>query len=264
MVSVVILTLLAGAASWGVLWWSKKLDAQGQALAVAAEIPVAELNEDASAAAKELGPGSFRQEVKIRGVVGCDTPLVAELSHTLCVSYRFSVTREYEETLWEKDSNGNTTQRLVRRSEQVAANEVSTPFWLDDGSGRILVHPDRAKLDRTKSHASFQPAAYNGAQFGVGSFILNLSSHPGGTLGYRYEEHCLAVGTEVTVVGEVGDQGGQLALRKPEDKDAPFVISPKSFQELTRSNRTMVSVLRGVSIGLAAVAVLIFVLGVVR
>lgn len=264
MVAFIILSLLFAAGSFGVSWWARRQAEKAQAVNAAAEVLVSQLAQDATAVAGELGPGSFREEVKIRGKILCDNPLTAEMSHTACVSYRFSVTREYEETLWEKDAEGNSVRRMVRKSEVVASNDVSTPFWLDDGSSRIEVHPDHAKIERVKTHASFQPVGLPGPTLGVGSIVVNLGSHPGGTLGYRYEEHCLPLGTEVTVVAEAGDAGGKLALRKPEDKNAPFLITTRSFQELARSNRTTVAVLRGVSFGLAAVAVLIFLLGVVR
>ena len=259
-----VISLLFAIGAYGVSWWARRQANQALAMESAPQVPLSQLAEDAASVAKEMGSGSFRQSVRLRGKIVCDAPLIAEMSHTPCVSYRFSVTREYEEVSWEKDGQGSTVQKTHRRSEVVASNEVSIPFWLEDGTGRILVHPDHAKMDRIKTHASFQPATVPGTRFEVGSFVLNLGSHPGGTLGYRYEEYCLALDQEVTIVAEAGDEGGQLALRRPEAKDAPFLVTPKSFQDLARSNRTMQAVLHGVSFGLAAVAVLIFLLGVVR
>lgn len=262
--SLVVITILFAVASFGAAWGAKKLASRGQALATAAEVPVSQLAEDAAAVAQELGAGSFRQAVKLRGRVSCDAPLVSELSHTLCASYKFSVTREFEEALWETDAQGNSVQRMVRKSEVVASNDVSAAFWLDDGTSKIVVQPDDAQIERTKTHSNFHPVGTAGPQFRVGSFVLNLPAHPGGTLGYRYEEWCLPLGTEVTVVGEAGDRGGQLAVRRPEAKESPFVVSPRSFQELARTNQTLVTLLRGASVGLALVAVLIFVVGVIR
>jgi len=259
-----VVSLLFVAGSVAASWFAKRQARRAQAVARAAAVPLSQLSEDAASVAKELGAGSFREEVKIRGRVSCDSPLIAELSHTPCVSYRFSVTREFEEVLWEKDAQGHSVQRMQRRSEVVASNEASVPFWLDDGTGRILVHPEHAQIERVKSHASFQQATTPGIGMNVGSFVLNLGAHPGGTLGYRYEEHCLPLDQEVTVVAEAGDDNGQLALRRPEDHEAPFLVSLKSFSELARGNQLSVAILRGVSFGLAAVAVLIFLVGVIR
>jgi len=256
----IVITLLVGAAAYGFSWWARRTASQAQALAATPEVPVKQLAEEVASVAQELGPGSYRQGVKLRGRVVCDAPLTSELSHTACVSYRFSVTREFEEVLWEKDSEGHSVQKVSRRSELVASNEVSVPFWLDDGTSRIEVQADQAHIERMKTHASFQPV---GLVQGVGSFLLTLS-HPGGTLGYRYEEFCLPVGTEVTVVAEANDEGGHLALRRPESSDAPFLVTTKSFQDLARSHRTKVALLRGVSFGLTALAVVIFLLGVIR
>jgi len=260
----IIISLLLLAGSYGVNWWAKRQQAKGEAVSLAVQVPLSQLAEDAASVAQELGGGSFRQEVKIRGKILCDSPLTAELSKIACVSYRFSVTREYEEVLWERDAQGNSVQRTHRKSEIVATHEASVPFWLDDGTGKILVHPDHAKIDRIQSHSSFQPAVAKGMGLGLGTFVLNLPVNPGSTLGYRYEEHCLPLDQEVTVVAEAGDAGGQLALRCPEAKDAPFLVTPKTFQELARGNKTLVAILKGASLGLAAVAVLIFLLGVIR
>jgi len=257
-----IISLLFGAGALGFRWWALRQRRRAQAVASAVNVPLAQLAEDAALVARELGPGSFRQEVRIRGTIVCDEPLTAELSHTPCVSYRYSVTREYEEVLWEKDAEGHSVQKTVRRSEVVASNDRSTVFWLDDGTGRIEVHPEHAKLERVKTHSSFQPAGQALEGFGLGSFLL--PKVPGGTLGYRYEEEALAVGTEVTVVAEAGDGPGSLALRKPEDREAPFLVSLRSFDDLARGSRTQVAILQGLSYGFAAVAVLIFLLGVIR
>lgn len=260
----IVLTLLTFAGAFGVSRWARYQEEKGRAVSLAAQIPLNQLSQDAASVAQEMGAGSYRQRVKIRGKIVCDAPLTAELSRTPCVSYRFSVTREYEEVLWEKDAQGNSLQRTHRKSEVVATHEASVPFWLDDGTGRILVHPEHAKIDRIPSHSSFQPTVAKGIGLGIGAFVVNLPVNPGSTLGYRYEEHCLPVDHEVTVVAEAGDEGGELALRNPEAKDSPFLVTPKTFTELARGNRTLVAILKGTSYGLTAVAVLIFLLGVIR
>jgi len=260
----IVISLLFALGSYGIIRWARHQETKGQAVDQAAPVPLAELAQDAASVAAEMGAGSFRQTVKIRGRLGCEAPLIAELSHTPCVSYRFSVTREYEEVLWEKDSEGRSYERRQRRSEVVASNQASTGFWIDDGTARMPVHPDQAEIERIKSHESFQPVTAPTASFGVGSFVLSLTAHPGGTLGYRYEEECLPVGHEVTIVAEAGDTAGVLALRKPEAAGAPFLVTPKDFGELARSHRRTTAVLKGLAMGMAAVAVLIFLLGVVR
>jgi len=243
---VVSLVVLAGA--WGVSSWAQRKSLGNQALGSVVSLPIAQLREDCASVGQALGPGSFRQEVRIRGNVVCEAPLLSQYSKTLCVSYGFSVTREYEEVLWSRELRGPGLRMVRRRSETVAGNEVSRPFELDDGTGRILVEPDRATVERTKTYSLFEPWKGAGAD---------------GTLGYRYEEHCLAVGEEVIVIGEAGDAGGQLALRAPEHSRVPFVIG-RGVSDLGQRDQRTVPVLQGVSIGLAAVAVIIFLLGVIH
>lgn len=261
--STLVISGLLFIAAFAVSWWARRQAAQAQAVVLAPEVPISELIQDSRAVTEELGAGSFRMVVRLRGKVVSSHPLVAELSQTPCVSYEFSVTRESEEVLWEVDREGRRVQRVQRRSEVVASNEAATSFELDDGTGRILVHPEHARVERLKTHASFQPGV-PGPDTRVGSFSLTMVPYGGGTIGYRYEERALPVGQEVTVIAEAGDLGGQLALRAPEKEGPPFLVSLRSVSDLVNQDRWAVSILRGTSIGLAAVAVVIFLLGVVR
>ncbi len=260
----VVISLVLVAGSFFASWWARRLAADTRAIQLAHEIPLAQLSDDAASVAREMGAGSFREMVRIHGKMVCDHPLVAELSHTPCVSYRYSVTREFEEVLWERDFKGNSARRVVRRSEVVASNQATTPFWLDDGTARILVQPNLADVDLVKTHSSFQPVDTSGTAQRVGSFFLDVGPPAGGTLGYRYEEFSLPLDQEVTVVAEAGDFGGTLELRRPEVQGAPFLVTTIDRRDLFRKDQKFASVLNGVSIGLAAVAVLIFLLGVVH
>ena len=247
-------------ASFGLWWLSRRQSLKAMEARFTPEFPVKQLEEEAAAVAAELGSGAFRQPVKVHGKIRCDQPLVAELTKTPCVAYRFSVTREYEEIVWSTDDKGNQISSRQRRSEQLASNERHTSFDLEDFSGCIRVFPDKAKLELIKSHSSFEPAPL--AAF---SQLMLTGPHSAGeTLGYRYDESCLTVGIEISVFAEASDVDGTLVLRKPEAKDALFIVSPRSLQELAQGVKTSAVVLFGSSIGVALLAAVVLMLGVIR
>ena len=247
------------AASFGLWWLSRRQSLKAMSAGATPEFPVQQLKEDAAAVAAQLGAGSFRQPVKVHGQIRCDQPLLAELTQTPCVAYQFSVTREFEEITWTTDAKGNRTSNRVRKSEVVGGSERRRTFWLEDATGRILVAPEKAKVDLVKTHSSFE-MAHNPA---FAQFHLTLP-RGGDTLGYRYEESCLGLDQEVSVFAEASDAGGTVELRKPESKDAMFVVSPRSFQELSQGIKTSAFVLFGSSIGVAVLAAGILLLGVIR
>jgi hypothetical protein len=158
------------------------------------------------------------------------------------------VTREYEETYWDTDSNGNREQRTRRGSDSVAHNVRSVPFYVDDGSGKIRIRPDSAQIVAEKVFSQFQPGEVQGNVLSFGGFTFNLGGlriGSGGsrTLGYRYEEEVVPVGRDLFILGEAADAGGELAITKPGDKKHKFIISVKSEEELIRSTSTAITIL---------------------
>lgn len=242
------------------LWWfGRRQTLKALTAGTTPQIPVKQLLEDSTAVAAQLGPGAFRQAVKMHGVLSCDAPLLAELTQTPCVAYRFTVSREYEETTSSTDDKGNITTSRVRKSEVVASNDRSVPFWLDDGTGRILVQPEKAKIELDKTHSSFEILPHSA----FGHFHL-VPRGGGETLGYRYEESCLAIGREISVYAEATDLGGSLQLSHPETKGNLHVISLRSIQDVAKGVKTAANVLFGTSIGAAVLAAGVLLLGVIR
>lgn len=196
-----------------------------------------ELADLTAAVAKDLGPGSFRQEAELKGTITCPNPLRAELSNQPCVWYSYTVSREYEETILASDSEGRQVQQIRRGSEVVASNTRSCLFELQDSTGKIWVDPEGAEIQSLKSHSSFQPGDLSSGMR-IGNFILNaaLGLSAGGrqTLGFRSEEHILPVDKAAFVLGEASDGDGQLKIRKPEKKGALFLISTKSEEEIVK------------------------------
>ncbi len=223
---------------------------------------VKDLADLAAAVAEEMGAGSFNQITEVKGQAVCDNPLISELAKTGCVYYAMRVTREYEETYWETDSNGHRVQRTRRGQEMVAQNTRSIPFQADDGTGKILVRPDGAQIIAEKAFSQFQPGEARCTTLTFGGLSINLGGlNLGGrrTLGYRYEEDLIPLGRDLYILGEAVDAGGELAVQKPGDKKSRFIISCKSEEELVRSTATAVTALlvSGLVAGLGGVTLLV-------
>ncbi len=189
---------------------------------------------------KELGggPSEWRDAVELKGHVGCERPIQAEMSGQPAVVVRGSVVREVEELREEEDSDGNVTSRWVSRTETVNNTSLETPFWLDDGTGKIDVRPGGASFTLQKVVDRFEPAAQvqRGASITFGSFSFQAPalSHRSSyrVKGYRFTEEILPVGAKIYALGEVSDTNDGTALHKPQDKSKAFLLSTKSEEEM--------------------------------
>lgn len=236
---------------------------KGELIAMTESSRVGELLETAKSVAQEIGAGSFNQFVKIKGNIVCDTPLTSELAKLSCVSYSMKIIRKWEETYWEKDSDGKSVQHTREGSDIVASNSRSTDFYVDDGSGRIKVNPQGAELITEKVFSQFQPGEAQGSTLRIGSLFFNIGntgvSLGGGrkTLGYLYEEYIIPVDKPVFILGEASDTNGTLTVIKPAEKDKKLLISVKSEEELMRSiSKTKILLLIAACLFLASGTVL--------
>lgn len=238
MVIVGVLLLVVG----GILFFVRQhQQARSFSLKSARQVTVAELQSTAAAIANEMGGGSWRDYVKLWGKAEANPPLISELKQQPCVYYSYSVEREYEETVQEKDAEGRTRTETRRCSETLSSHRQSTPFYLNDGSGEVLVDPDGASLETVEVANDFHPGEPGGGLLSYGKFSLTLGNVPFGnrrTLGYRYRESILPVERSMLVVGTVSDQNGTLTLAKPLKSDQHFIIALKPDDALALSADT--------------------------
>jgi hypothetical protein len=168
-----------------------------------------------------VGADALTEQVELAGVVECDTPLKAPLSNTNCVAYRYVVTREYEEDVTETDDEGNRTTETQRGSETVQSDDQRVQFWVRDDSGRVRIDPTGAELDLKQTGEDYDK------EHDVGYGQRR-------TTGYQKQEHALAMGTQIYVLGCAVDfQGEPMVTRHPTDRSAKFLISWRSERELT-------------------------------
>ena len=176
------------------------------------------------------------------------------------------------------DAQGNIRTEWKRHEETVSSNRREAPFAIDDGTGRLRVKPKGSKgVELVKAIERFQQGNDSGFgsgqitlsmgrfQMSVGSGRWDLSSSR--TLGYRFVERVLPVGKPVYAIGEVAateDEG--LVLRPPtdDDKKKPFMLSPRTEEEIIKASEKSARILRIIAIVLGIGGVALAVFGVVR
>jgi E3 Ubiquitin ligase len=199
-----------------------------------------------------LGGESLAQVCEVVGVIEADVALSAPLSGQACVAYTRTVTREYEEDVASTDSDGKTTTTVARRSETVENNQQRVRFFVRDTTGRVLIDPEQAELDQIETINRFEAA----------------QPKPGErtrTLGYRYQEQALPIGTQAYVLGCAVDGGDQpMIARSPRDLKQRFMISRRSERELTNAATGAAHKLYYAAGGAGTVGLVLLVLGLAR
>jgi hypothetical protein len=214
----------------------------------------------------EVGGGLFKQQVGVQGRIECEQPLQSELAGVACVAYRFRVERRWEEDYEERDDQGNMRQQTRSGSDTVASNERRTPFWLNDGSARLPVTPDGAKMDMEKVHDRFEPGN-PGNRLQLGSFQFDLGGYSPGrrrVIGYHYSEEVLPLGRTVYILGAASDAGGALAIARDQEEKHPFLISFKTREQLIKSARQTATFTRYAAYACAPIGAILAIVGAVH
>ncbi|MBD2257877.1 E3 ubiquitin ligase family protein [Pseudanabaena sp. FACHB-2040] len=225
----------------GVVLYFVKRRQQNRAMSLksARKVSAAELQSTARAVADEIGGGDWRDYVKLWGEISVEKPLLSDLKQQPCVYYEFTVQREYEETVRQKNADGEMETRTQRGTEVLSSHSQSIPFYLHDGSGKVWVEPEEADIETVEVVNEFQPGEPGGGLLSYGRFKRTLSVGFGTsdrrTLGYRYRESVLPVGRSVLVVGSAGDQRNEIAIAKPLTATQHFIISLKPDEALTQA-----------------------------
>ena len=234
-----IISIVLIGAGVGLFFGQKSQGEKLYQMKAAQTLMTSELSQEAKDVAEGLGEkGSYNKIVEVKGKVVCDSPLTSELAGKPCVHYSMRITRKYEETYWDTDSNGRRVQRTRQGSDTVAHNERSIPFYVEDSTGRIRVNPEGGDMISEKSYSQFQPGEIGGTSVRIGNFSINLpsitSTSGRRTIGYEYEEYIIPINRDVYILGEAADSSGELQMQKPSDKNNRFIISTKSEEELQR------------------------------
>jgi hypothetical protein len=192
--------------------------------------------------AGEIGSGSFEEPAEVKGMLECGNPIESEIAKQSCAYYRMSVTRKWEETYYETDSEGNRQRKTRQGSDTVSSNTRSVPFLVRDDTGTVKVNPNGAKIDGDRVVDRFEPeSAASSGTISFGNFSLSLGglSTTSGrrTLGYQFSETILPLNRRLYILGSASDSSGELMIQKPREK-GQFIISLKSEEELIKSSQS--------------------------
>jgi hypothetical protein len=204
---------------------------------------------DASAVS-EFSPGT---SVEVKGTLRCESPLQSEMAEESCACYFSRVTREYVRSSGPSsdDSPGSHHTRQTA-SETLSESVQAVPFFVEDATGKVEVHPQGSEVDAQEVVDRFEPSANPGFTLGGAPVPFDEEAN---TLGYRYTESVLPVDSPVYVLGVVREggsisagpapvdapveelplmKGGELASTLPSsrDKERRFVISHRSEEAL--------------------------------
>ena len=224
----------------------------------------------------------FKDYIEVKGRVVCDEPLRGEISDQDGAIVETDVVRVSERREEIRDAQGNIRTEWRKTEETVSSNRRESPFWIDDGTGRLRVKSAGGKgVELVKVVERFQPANANdgGSGFGAGQVTLSMGRFQmslgsgrwdpssSRTLGYRFVERLLPIGKPVYAIGEVAateDEG--VVLRRPtdEDKKKPFMLSPRTEEEIVKASEKSAKILRIVAIVVAVLGVGLVVFGIIR
>jgi len=212
----------------------------------------------------------YRDYVEVKGKIVCDEPLRGELSDKLGAIMETQVVRVFERREERRDPQGNVRTEWHKGEETVSQNRRESPFWIDDGSGRLRVKTTNKGIDLEKVVERFESANTVESGFGgnltlsFGRFQLGLGGGGYGassrTLGYKFIERMLPIGKSVYAIGEAAhleDEG--LVLRAPTeaDKKKPFMISLKTEEDLVHASEKSAMIMKVVAVILALAGVVL-------
>jgi hypothetical protein len=124
--------------------------------------------------------------------------------------------------------------------EKVVDESVGVPFFVDDGTGRMLVYPQGAKLD---VHRNFREE-YGGSFFAdrevvpesVRNFLLRHGIVPSGMI--RLDERCILPGYPLFVFGTLGENSGS----GPWTPESHVKVSPSARKNTFDAPGTVVDI----------------------
>jgi hypothetical protein len=172
--------------------------------------------------------GAYGQACEVAGVIECDASLSGPLSGQACVAYSHSL-------MWEEwgkpglfDKRSGTSDLVYRTGGTEFDDRRAQTFWVRDASGRVLVDPINAELDLQAIDSRYE---------------VVTSGYGDSERRTRREEHGLPLGQPVYVLGYLAERQGQpIIQRHASDPSKKFLISYRSEQALTRTNRLRTAV----------------------
>ena len=177
--------------------------------------------------------GVFIGLVELKGAVQCEQPLESYLAASSCVYYSYSIeerwSREVTETVTDDKGNTRTVTRTESGWTSVDGQTESTPFYLQDDTGSILVLPEGARIEALgvfdHTCTPLDPLYYaKGPALGIID-----SDHV-----RRFSEQAIPLAAPIFVVGQARERKDIVAPEIAADPNASeFLISVRSEEQVS-------------------------------
>ena len=155
------------------------------------------------------------------------------LAQVPCVYYSYEIEERWSRMVTEQESDGKGGTRTVTREESgwttVDSQTESTPFYLTDDTGHLLVRPEGAKVEAT---GVFDETCtpMNGLYYGKGPAGGIIDSD----LVRRFRETAIPLKVPLFVVGQARERKDVVAPEIAADPQASeFLISVRSQEEIS-------------------------------
>jgi hypothetical protein len=167
--------------------------------------------------------GIFIGLVELKGTAECEHPVTSFLTEQRCVLYSWTIhehwRREIEETYTDNEGNRRRRTRVESGSICVGQGGETTPFYLQDESGVVLVHPEGAE-QRPLSLLARTCTSHDPLYFGKGP----LGTVPNSTMTRTFVETGIPLHTMLFLVGKARERGDVVAPEIAAEKDAPLYL----------------------------------------
>ncbi len=177
--------------------------------------------------------GVFIGLVELKGAAQCEQPLVSYLAAMRCVHYSFDIEERWSRLVTETESDGKGGTRTVTRTEsgwtQVASRTESTPFYVQDDTGSLLVRPEGARIEAlgvfNETCSPSNPLYYGK---GPASGVMD-SDHV-----RRFSEKAIPLQVPLFIVGQARERQDVVAPEIAADpKASEFLISVRSREQVS-------------------------------
>jgi hypothetical protein len=177
--------------------------------------------------------GVFIGLVELKGTAECQQPLVSYLAGTTCIYYAYEIEERWSRLVTETESDGRGGTREVTRREsgwtQVDAQVETTPFYLQDDTGSLLVQPEGARVEAAQVFAR-ECSTWDPLYFAKGPANGIIDSD--GVR--RFTERAVPVQAPLFVVGQARERTDVVAPEIAADpKASEFLISVRSQEEVS-------------------------------
>jgi len=177
--------------------------------------------------------GVFIGLVELKGTAQCEQPLTSYLAAAPCIYFSYAIEERWSRLVTTTESDGRGGSREVTRREtgwtQVDGRIESTPFYLQDDTGTVLVRPAGARIEALAVFDR-QCSAWDPLYYGKGP--------AGGVIDSdgvrRFTESVIPVQAPMFVVGQARERTDIVAPEIAADPNASeFLVSTRSEEEVS-------------------------------